>query len=93
MKSISAPANYATHHSLANEWAIMRWNDMMTNPVDIPDKDFAKMLYYKYLRALYGNSQDLEGSKNNNKNIEEIGDFRFGKKLALIDDEWGKGWG
>ena len=92
MKSISAPANYATHHSLANEWAIMRWNDMMTNPVDLPDKDFTKLLYYKYLRAIYGNSQDLEGCKNNNKNIEEIGDFRFGKKLALIDDEWEKGW-
>lgn len=92
MKSLSAPANYTTHHSLANEWAIMRWNDMMTYPVDLPKNDFAKMLYYKYLRALYGDSQDLEESKKNNNNIEKIGEFEFGKKLALIDDEWEKGW-
>ena len=92
MKSLSAPANYTTHHSLANEWAIMRWNDMMTNPVKLSDNDFTKMLYYKYLRASYGDSQDLAESKKNNNNIEKIGDFELGKKLALIDDEWEKGW-
>ena len=92
MKCLSPPANYSTHHSLANEWAIMRWNDMMTNPVELPHNGFTEMLYYKYLRALYGDSQGLEGCKENNKNIEKIEDIRLGKKLALIDDEWEKGW-
>lgn len=60
MKGMQPPSNYATHHSLANEWAIMRWNDMMTTPVTLPNTEFEKMLYYKYLRANYGNSQQLK---------------------------------
>ena len=91
MKCLSAPANYATHHSLANEWAIMRWNDMMTNPVELSNKDFSLMLYYKYLRAIYGEGQSLEEWKKNNSNIEDIEVIK-GKKLVLIDDEWEKGW-
>lgn len=94
MKSISAPANYATHHSLANEWAIMRWNDIMTDPVELPNNDFTKMLYYKYLRALYGDSQKIKKwlKKQGLANLERIDNIEGGKKLVLIDDEWNKGW-
>ena len=94
MKSLSAPANYATHHSLANEWAIMRWNDMLTNPVEISNNDFSKMLYYKYLRALNGDSQKIKKwlKKQGLNNLERIDDIEGGKKLVLIDDEWKKGW-
>ena len=92
MKSISAPANYATHHSLANEWAIMRWNDMFTNPIQIDDRDFTSMLYYKYLRVVHGNSQQMRKWKKNNPNAGKIEGIEPGKKLVLIDDEWKKGW-
>lgn len=90
MRSLTPPANYATHHSLANEWAIMRWNDMMTNPVDLSEKDFTHMLYYKYLRAFYGGNQIY--SKESDNDAEIIKDILPGKKLVLIDDEWKKGW-
>lgn len=92
MKSLSAPANYTSHHSLANEWAIMRWNDMMSRPVDLPDNGFTHILYYKYLRALYGVSQGIEGIKQEHESIEIIKGIESGKKLVLIDDEWEKGW-
>ena len=94
MKSLSAPANYATHHSIANEWAIMRWNDMMTNPVELPVVAFTTMLYYKYLRALYGDSQKMKKwlKKQGLVNLERIDNIEEGKKLVLIDDEWNKGW-
>lgn len=94
MKSLSAPANYVTHHSIANEWAIMRWNDMMTNPVELPDVTFTTMLYYKYLRALYGDSQKMKKWLKNQglSNLEKIENIERGKKLVLIDDEWNKGW-
>ena len=94
MKCLSAPANYSTHHSLANEWAIMRWNDMMTNPVDLLNNDFTKMLYYKYLRALYGDSQKIKIwlKKQGLNNLEKIENIEEGKRLVLIDDEWNKGW-
>lgn len=104
MKCLSPPANYATHHSLANEWAIMRWNDMMTNPIHLDNKDFTSMLYYKYLRAKHGNVKQLKKWKKDNPDIEKIPNIedidRIGpkeeieskKKLVLIDDEWEKGW-
>ena len=92
MKSLSPPANYATHHSLANEWAIMRWNDMMTTPIQVENKDFNSMLYYKYLRAVHGNSQQMRKWRKSNPNVEKINGIEPGKKLVLIDDEWQKGW-
>ena len=92
MKSLSAPANYASHHSLANEWAIMRWNDMMTNPIQLDNKDFTSMLYYKYLRAVHGDSQQMKKWKKSNPNVGKIEGVEPGKKLVLIDDEWKKGW-
>lgn len=94
MRSLSAPANYTSHHSLANEWAIMRWNDMMSQPVDLPDNGFTHMLYYKYLRALYGDSQKMKRwlNKNNYTDLERFDGIIGNKKLVLIDDEWDKGW-
>ncbi len=94
MKALSAPANYATHHSLANEWAIMRWNDMMSDSIILPNNDFTNMLYYKYLRACHGDSQKMAKwlKNNNHTNLEIIEGIPKGKKLVLIDDEWGKGW-
>ncbi len=92
MKNLSAPANYSTHHSLANEWAIMRWNEMITMPVTLPNHEFENMLYYKYLRVLYSFSQNMKKWKKEHKNIETIENIPKGKKLVLIDDEWEKGW-
>lgn len=92
LKGIQPPANYSTHHSIANEWAIMRWNDMMTQPIKLSNTDFEKMLYYKYLRANYGNSQQMKKWRKEHPNIEKIDNLEPGKKLVLIDDEWNKGW-
>lgn len=56
--SIKSPANYATHHSLANKWAVLRWIEMFSWGADdapiFDDESFKSMLYFKYLMAQSG---------------------------------------
>ena len=60
LNTMPVPANYATHHTIANEWAILRWKDMFnwgTNQEPaLPEhsKQILNMLYFKYLIALHG---------------------------------------
>jgi len=85
---ITPPANYRSHHSIANEWSILRWakvigikdeNDVMH---EIKSR-IECLLYYKYLQAKY--PLNIEPSKTV-ISINERG------RILLIDDEWEKGW-
>ncbi|MDY2831435.1 MAG: HEPN domain-containing protein [Sodaliphilus pleomorphus] len=97
LKLIPAPANYATHHSIANEWAIMRWIDMMTwddkyPKPEIMHKEFADMLYFKYLMAVAGDRESFSRKyKRNNPLCPKI-DGIANNRIVCVDDESLKGW-
>jgi CheY-like chemotaxis protein len=78
--------NYATHHSITNEWSIYRW----AKALKIEDDAIKQMeyiissnLYFKYLKAKYPIS---ELSDNKDKCALHDG------KVLFIDDELEKGW-
>lgn len=94
---ISRPANYATHHSIANEWAIIRWaNDVINwNDYEAPitkSKSFTSMLYFKYLMVKVGIRDKFSktGKKKHGADPKIVG--ISGKKIVYIDDEYNKGW-
>ncbi len=86
--NINPPANYQSHHSIANEWSILRWSKVLDITADNSlligiKKNIESLLYYKFLQAKY--PIDSEPDKANFKII--------GKgKVLYIDDEWNKGW-
>ena len=95
---IPRPSNYATHHSIANEWAVMRWTNDVINwgeqemPI-IGTKSFTSMLYFKYLMAKAGSGEKVsEKWKKKNGADPKINGIS-GKRVAYIDDEYDKGWG
>jgi len=99
---ITTPTNYATHHTIANEWAVMRWIDMLVWPdnkkPDISQKSFSSMLYFKYLissikrkegdREIFNKKYKKKSANILSPKIEGI----ERKKIMLIDDEFNKGW-
>jgi CheY-like chemotaxis protein len=95
---IHPPANYQTHHSIANEWGVIRLSESIKldekTKTDIyqlfKDNILINLLYFKYTEALY-NRQNRQKFKNKHKeeiNIDKIKD----KKIVYIDDEYHKGW-
>ena len=85
--NIKAPASYRSHHSITNEWSILRWANVLgvsSKPEFGAVKDnIEKLLYYKYLSKKYPISIAASGP------VLEI----TGKgKILYIDDEWKKGW-
>lgn len=88
---VVAPANYGTHHSIANEWTILRWKEMLSWPDGEPEiekNDFSDMLYFKYLMAKVG-LREKYGRKN--RQIPQMEGIK-GKRVVYIDDEYAKGW-
>lgn len=94
LNTMPVPANYATHHTIANEWAILRWKDMFnwrTNQEPaLPEhsKQILNMLYFKYLIALHGSHDKFKKDQKKYPRIEGI----EGKTIVYIDDEFDKGW-
>lgn len=83
---IEAPKDYLSHHSIANEWSIYRWSDLLNVETDTTKANRSKienMLYFKYLKAIY--------STKDKKSLEINKPSKKGNVL-LIDDEWNKGW-
>jgi CheY-like chemotaxis protein len=86
--SINPPANYLSHHSIANEWSILRWAKVLgisTEREALKDvrSNIESLLYYKYLQAKY----PIEAEPD--KAVFKIN----GKgRILYIDDEWNKGW-
>jgi len=86
--TINPPANYLSHHSIANEWSILRWakvRGVSTESGALKDvrSNIESLLYYKYLQ-----------SKNPIESEPDKTAFKIhGKgRILYIDDEWNKGW-
>ena len=94
---IPRPTNYATHHSVANEWAVMRWTNDIINwgEQEMPAIDslsFTSMLYYKYLIAKAGSRERISKNWRKKNGADPKINGISGKKIAYIDDEYNKGW-
>lgn len=92
---ISAPSNYGTHHSIANEWAIIRWIQMFSwkgQEPEIGNKSVLNMLYFKYLMAKEGTRELFTKNWKRKHPIEPLIRGIKGKKILYIDDEGKKGW-
>jgi CheY-like chemotaxis protein len=88
--NLKIPSNYEDNHSIANEWAIYRWSQI----IEAKDENIEKIieiqnnnLYFKYLKTIYPitASDTLENEKlkiNNEKS----------PRIIYIDDEADKGW-
>lgn len=86
--SINPPSNYHSHHSIANEWSILRWAKVLGISTEIEAlkdvrSNIESLLYYKYLQAKYPieAEPDKAAFKINGKG-----------RILYIDDEWNKGW-
>lgn len=92
--NIKAPANYATHHSVANVWGIQRWSEMLQYDVKYENTDFKSQLFYKCLRAKIGEPQRFNSKWwKDHPSLLTFG-FKSNEKykIAYIDDEYDKGW-
>jgi hypothetical protein len=92
--NIKAPANYATHHSVANIWGVQRWSEMLQYDIKSKDDDLKDQLFYKCLRARIGEPQKFNSKWRKEK--PSLLSFGFNPdenyKIAYIDDEYDKGW-
>lgn len=86
--NIAPPANYQSHHSITNEWSVLRWAKVLNIPFENIQlkgikQNIESLLYYKFLQLKY----PIRSESN------EL-DFKIeGKgKILYIDDEWNKGW-
>jgi CheY-like chemotaxis protein len=86
---IKAPTSYKSHHSIANEWAILRWAKALN--IETNDQSELKKiedniesdLYYEYLNTIHPIAKN---DKFINKTLSNSGNVLF------IDDEVEKGW-
>ena len=85
---IKPPTSYKTHHSIANEWSILRWAQAMQldtkeiEELSNIEKGIENLLYYQYLKTMYPEKKVA----NTTLNLKNLG------KILLIDDEVQKGW-
>jgi hypothetical protein len=100
---IDSPDNYQSHHSTANEWALYRYASAIKKPINekgikyydelhlkLANLTYLKTLHFKYHEALFHRQyfKDREKYKENRYEVSGI----EGKKIALIEDEYAKGW-
>lgn len=95
---INPPANYLSHHSIANEWALARNSKMLENDNEsdfyvalqkkVLELDYLKTLHFKHLEAK-ANRQIFNPKKHT---INPIIKGIEGKTFGIIDDELNKGW-
>jgi hypothetical protein len=96
--SINPPSNYQSHHTIANEWALVRYFSMLEKDdnnnlyVGLQDKlfdlDYLKTLHFKHLEAKV-NRQKFNPNKHT---INPIIRGIENQKIGIIDDEINKGW-
>lgn len=92
---VAPPENYGSHHTIANEWAVQRWSDMLQHPIENENQDFKSLLFFKYLRSKLGSPQRFNSKWwKNHPNLTKVnlaeGEYY---KIVYIDDEYFKGWG
>lgn len=84
---IKPPSSYKSHHSIANEWAILRWAKALKIDNDNLSKTQMEVdsnLYYNYLNTIYPITNEINIT---NRVLLHKGHILF------IDDEVEKGWG
>jgi len=86
---VTPPANYSTHHSISNEWSILRWAKTLSldDDADIRkiESKIGSSLYYKYLNAKY---PILEANKILDSELQ----IKNKGRVLYLDDEAEKGW-
>jgi CheY-like chemotaxis protein len=91
---IKPAGNYATHHSIANEWSIIRWSKTLEScgvieeyPDDIEsiEKKIESNLYYKFLTSRFPIDKTSRISKSDLN-------LKYNGRILYIDDESDKGW-
>ncbi len=98
---LQPPKNYADGHSIANEWAIYRWSQILGK--NIQNEEITKItekidynLYYKYLKTIYPpqNAEQLSELDLNIKGItkEMTGEYLDEPSMLFVDDEAERGW-
>lgn len=88
---VSIPSNIGNNHSLANRWAIYRWQNMLKWKLDTPqihNQELEKSLYFKYLVSKFGKRNKFKNDQKYPAKIDGI----EGKTIVYIDDEYDKGW-
>jgi hypothetical protein len=93
---ISPPFKYSSHHSLANEWGVMRMSevfsdaltDALQNDLYNIKQNLGTSLYFKFLEEKFKRKRVKAGDR-----IPATLPGVTGKKVVYIDDEYGKGWG
>ena len=95
MKSLSAPANYSSHHSIANEWGADvlgrvvlgdRFNNTFVSPA------IKNSLFFKYLIATTNIHRLVLDQSQKQSSHQYFKIDASGKRILLIDDEADKGW-
>ncbi|HTN46620.1 MAG TPA: hypothetical protein VL098_09765 [Flavipsychrobacter sp.] len=86
--NIEPPASYQSHHSIANEWSILRWSELLNvdsrvQPLMTIRENIQSLLFYKFLEVKY---PTLEIS------LEQSFVMQGEGKILYIDDKWNKGW-
>lgn len=86
---INPPANYDSHHSVDNEFALIQWSKFINCYDELPPnfkKEYESKLYFKYLKLKQTVTQvEIPLQKSTIETTENI-------NILLIDDEATKGW-
>ncbi len=95
---VSPPANYQSHHSIANEWALFRYFSMFKKDEKnvkyialnkkILQLDYVKTLYFKYLERKVSRQNFNPKKHIYTPSLSAVQQ----KTIGIIDDEINKGW-
>lgn len=94
---ISPPSNYDSHHSIANEWALVRYFSMFKLDVEnekyvslkkkIEGLDYTKTLHFKYTES------QIHRQKFSRKHLyTPVIDNVKNRTIGVLEDELNKGW-
>ncbi len=96
---IEPPANYQSHHSIANDWALVRYFSMLEKDNEnkiynslsnkVSELDYPKTLHFKFVE----NKTDRQRFNPKKHLYTPIFNNISGLKIGIIDDEAEKGWG
>ena len=91
--SIQAPSNLDTRHSIANRWAVYRWEQLFSQKEGLEHNNLTDNLYIKFLIAKnkkieFFNKKFYKKHPSLSHTISGIQD----KHIVYIDDEESNGW-
>jgi len=102
---INPPANYKSHHSIDNEFTLLKWSEYLGcfDKINEVKENISTGLYFKYLYSGYlekinidqldsNNHQDIINFKLNEVVSERFKEAKITPKVVLIDDQYRAGW-